>query len=119
MFDQAGNSLMLTLVGILLTIIGFFLVGLIKRVEQNNENLNKFCTKLEVLVENIKTVQADATRSNLAIEKAIDRQEKAIELIRARIHYLMNKITAIKLKLELSGIHLSSEGWDPPSEEET
>ena len=122
----------LGIIGFLVAIVGFFIMRWINKADDTTKELkdqmsetskqltdsltanNKALTSLEItlasLTDVIKRVERDQHDN-------VVRQDKVIELVRKRVHYILNKVTAIKLALMSSGIKMGDEPWNIPDDE--
>lgn len=94
----------------LFVIIWFFLTKVLDRSD-GNEKL------LIALDKNVGIMQKDMSEVIRQLQGEIARMHKVQELLRARVHYVINKLTAIKVKLETQkglGIQFANEDWKLP-----
>lgn len=101
----------------LFSVIAFFLIGLSKRSIKNEELLQSLDKHMGILQVNLTETQKDTTEIIRQIQNEIMRMQKVQELLRARVHYVINKLTAIKVKLETQkglGIQFAETDWKLP-----
>lgn len=103
-------------IGVLLSIIGFFLKVGADALKENTKILTQLVTKFEVMNTVIDTIKRDNSRSSEVFSEAISRQEHSIEMLRGRTHFLIGKITVIRLKMEVAGMKFAGEDWTLPIE---
>lgn len=94
-----------TVISLLLVIIGYFLVRLIAQVDSTSrsvDNLSQAIGKISGIVEGF---EKEATQRHQIIQQRFSEFHEEIELVRARVHDLYNRVTSIQLQGELKS------GW--------
>lgn len=130
------SELLKILLGILFAIIGWFFIKYLNRQESDFLALNKKQEKVyEILIETqqkniessnrlsnsidrlniiVTNIEAEAAQRYVALNSRMDDLHAASELLRLRVHFVINKLTVLKLILEKLDGKTMSGNWDSP-----
>lgn len=86
---------------------------LIETQRQNSDSSNRLSLSIDRLTQTVSHIEEQTDERYRAINSRMDDTHEALELIRKRLHWVMNKITILKFSLEKSGDRLAGD-WDAP-----
>lgn len=87
---------------------------LISTQEKNTDSTNRLSIAVDRLTNTVSHLEIQASERHDALSKRIDDLHKAEELIRLRIHWIMNKITVLKFSIEGSSGKQIGGDWNSP-----
>lgn len=104
MFGISNDTWALILFG---SVLGFFLSRLIRQIDKLSENV----ASLNITIVRVET---DTSNKNSAFQAILGEHHERVELIAKRVHWIINKITELKLRLEAQGMSFDKESWRSP-----
>lgn len=87
--------------------------SLIETQQKNTESTNNLAKAIDKLTITVAQIEAQSAERHASLTARINDNHDAIELSRMRIHWIVNKLTVLKMALEKSGQHLSGD-WEAP-----
>lgn len=86
---------------------------LIEAQQKNTESSNRLASAIDKLTITVANIESQAAERHASLTARINDIHEANELVRKRLHWIINKVTIIKFQLEKDGTRLSGE-WEAP-----
>lgn len=103
------------LIGLLLMVIGYFLVRLITQVDNTSKIVGNLAIAVDKLTAVIEAIQKESAIRYTELQNRLDEQHIEIEMLRTSRHKMLGYITAIKLQGQIkNGWEFKSSEWELP-----
>lgn len=86
---------------------------LINTQEKNTESSNRLATAVDKLAVTVTNLENQSAERHASLTARINDNHEAIELIRARMHWVVNKMTILKFAAEANGAKMTGD-WEAP-----
>lgn len=87
--------------------------ALIETQQRNTESSNRLASSIDKLTITVVNIESQSAERHASLTARINDNHEAIELIRLRLHWVINKMTVLKMHLEKDGTRLTG-NWETP-----
>lgn len=108
----SSDHIVLKIIGALLV---WFFARLVKQVDDAIKEMRGLSQNMIVVNSTLNNMKEEGTIRHQNTQTVLSEHHEEIELVRFRSHWIINKLTELKLKAEIAGWKFSGADWEMPA----